>query len=58
MQIQRLEHAKKKGADILTVACPKCEIHYKCTKNEKTDVSKPKIEIEYFTNLLWKDEKG
>ncbi len=58
MQIQRLQHAKERGADILTVACPKCEIHYKCTINEKTDVSKPKIKIEYFTNLLSDNKKG
>ena len=52
MQTQRLLDAKKTGADMLTVACPKCEIHLKCTLNEKTNEPMQKIDIRYFTTLL------
>ncbi len=52
IQIQRLSDAKKTGADILAVACPKCEIHLKCAINEKINESEQNIDIEYFTTLL------
>jgi heterodisulfide reductase subunit D len=52
MQMQRIQNAIDKGAKVLTVACPKCEIHFKCTMNEKSATLKKKIDVQYFTNLL------
>ena len=52
MQMQRIQDGIDKGAKVLTVACPKCEIHFKCTMNEKSKTMKKKIDVQYFTNLL------
>lgn len=36
IQVERLRQAKETGADVLTVACPKCQIHLVCTlKDDK-----------------------
>ena len=35
IQKERLKQAKETGADILTVACPKCHIHLTCTMKDK-----------------------
>jgi len=33
IQVQRLSEARETGANIVITACPKCEIHFKCTKS-------------------------
>ena len=33
IQVQRLNEAKETGANTVVTACPKCEIHFKCTKS-------------------------
>jgi Fe-S oxidoreductase len=58
MQVQRIQNAIAKGAKSLTVACPKCEIHFKCTINEKAETLKKKLDVQYFTNLLSKNVKS
>ena len=35
IQKERLKQAKQTGADVLTVACPKCHIHLSCTMKDK-----------------------
>jgi len=52
IQTDRLKDAIETGADLLTVACPKCEIHFKCAMNDKTKNESEKIEIRYFSTLL------
>lgn len=38
IQLARLKEAKQTGADLLVLACPKCEIHFNCAmKDEKVD---------------------
>jgi heterodisulfide reductase subunit D len=32
IQMQRLEEARKTGANVLVTACPKCQIHFRCAK--------------------------
>ncbi|MCF8082095.1 MAG: (Fe-S)-binding protein [Deltaproteobacteria bacterium] len=32
IQMERLEEAEQTGADMLVTACPKCQIHFRCTK--------------------------
>ena len=34
IQKERLKQAKQTGADVLTVACPKCHIHLSCTMKD------------------------
>lgn len=36
IQTERLKQAEQTGADVLTVACPKCQIHLVCTQKDKT----------------------
>lgn len=57
MQMNRIQDAIDRGAKTLAVACPKCEIHFKCTINEKAATMKKKIDVQYFTNLLSNKEK-
>ncbi len=52
IQTKRIEDAKKTGAEVLTVACPKCEIHLKCAMDENIKKDEQIIEIQYFTTLL------
>ncbi len=33
IQMQRLHEASSTGAEILVTACPKCQIHFRCTKS-------------------------
>jgi heterodisulfide reductase subunit D len=33
IQMQRLEEARKTGANVLVTACPKCQIHFRCAKS-------------------------
>ena len=33
IRMERLAEAKDTGADKLVTACPKCEIHFRCTKS-------------------------
>ncbi|MEE8341686.1 MAG: (Fe-S)-binding protein, partial [Candidatus Neomarinimicrobiota bacterium] len=35
IQKERLKQAKETGADVLAVACPKCQIHLSCTMKDK-----------------------
>lgn len=35
IQTERLKQASETGADILVVACPKCQIHLECTKKDQ-----------------------
>ncbi|MFO7986826.1 MAG: (Fe-S)-binding protein [Desulfatiglandaceae bacterium] len=32
IQMERLEEAEQTGADVLVTACPKCQIHFRCTQ--------------------------
>jgi heterodisulfide reductase subunit D len=54
MQRNKLSNAEENGAEILTVACPKCEIHLRCAMNEFKGESDgaPDIDIKYFATIL------
>ncbi len=47
MRKERLEEAKKTGADVLITACPKCQIHFNCTLSNE-DMG---IEVKDFATL-------
>jgi Fe-S oxidoreductase len=34
IQVQRLREARDTGAEILVTACPKCQVHYRCSMND------------------------
>jgi Fe-S oxidoreductase len=51
IQQSRLNEAKNAGADLLVTACPKCQIHFRCSeRGEETD--KVGIEITDFVTFL------
>ena len=52
IQIDRLIEAKSTGADFLITACPKCQIHFKCTMNDRNVSKDTKIKIMDFTALV------
>lgn len=54
MQQNKLSNAKKNGAEILAVACPKCEIHLRCALAEGKQGSEKDgdIDIKNFTTIL------
>jgi len=45
IQTKRLEQAHETEAEVLTVACPKCQIHFTCTLQDKTLNTKYPIRI-------------
>lgn len=55
IQIAKLKEAKETGADLLVIACPKCEIHFNCAMKETPDAQRPeeiKIETKNLVNLI------
>jgi heterodisulfide reductase subunit D len=51
LQMMRLREAKNTGAEQLVLACPKCEIHFKCAMKEKnvpSDVKIPMVQFSVF----------
>jgi len=56
IQMKRLQDALDTGAALLTVACPKCEIHFRCAMNDKTSNKTLKIDIQHFITLLINSE--
>jgi heterodisulfide reductase subunit D len=50
VQDERLAQAEATGAGILVTACPKCQIHLKCTQQSRNG-KKPKIDIQDLAGL-------
>jgi Fe-S oxidoreductase len=46
IQIDRLQNAKRTGAETLITTCPKCAIHFKCALSGNGVVDEARIEIE------------
>jgi Fe-S oxidoreductase len=52
IQMMRLKEAKNTGADLLVLACPKCEIHFRCTMKEESAPEEIKIPTVQFSALV------
>lgn len=52
IQTRRLREAKNTGADMLVLACPKCEIHFRCTMKEEAAPEDIKIPAIQFSALV------
>ncbi len=52
IQVARLKEAKSTGADLLITACPKCEIHFRCTMNDEKAGEEVRIEIKDLVSLI------
>jgi len=52
IQMMRLKEAKNTGADLLVLACPKCEIHFRCTMKEESAPEDIKIPTIQFSALI------
>lgn len=52
IQVNRLKEAKSTGADLLITACPKCEIHFRCTMNDEKAGEEVKMEIKDVVSLV------
>ncbi|MDH3365305.1 MAG: hydrogenase iron-sulfur subunit [Thermoplasmata archaeon] len=46
MQIDRLQEAKKLGADKLLMFCPKCQVHFDCALRDEIPVDRSEVDIE------------
>lgn len=52
IQIARLKEAKQTGADLLVLACPKCEIHFNCAMKDDKVGEDVKIETIQLVTLI------
>ena len=52
IQLERLEEAKRTGAELLVTACLKCQIHLKCAQNDPIRRDEIDIEIRDLTTLV------
>ncbi len=46
MRVGRLREAEASGAATLVTACPKCQIHFRCAMNDRSEEKGPDIKIE------------
>jgi heterodisulfide reductase subunit D len=46
VQSERLQEARATGAELLITACPKCQIHFRCTMQNKENREGPDMDIE------------
>jgi Fe-S oxidoreductase len=46
MQIDRLQEAKKLGADRLLMFCPKCQIHFDCAVRDEVPVDRAEVDVQ------------
>lgn len=52
IQMMRLREAKKTGADLLVLSCPKCEIHFNCAMKDEKASEDAKIETVQLVTLI------
>jgi heterodisulfide reductase subunit D len=52
IQLMRLKEAKKTGANLLIVSCPKCEIHFNCAMKDEKAGKDVKIETIQLVTLV------
>lgn len=52
IQLARLKEAKQTGADLLVLACPKCEIHFNCAMKDDKVGEDVKIETIQLVTLI------
>jgi Fe-S oxidoreductase len=52
IQLARLKEAKQTGADLLVLACPKCEIHFNCAMKDEKVGEDVKIETIQLVTLI------
>jgi len=52
IQTERLKQARESGAEILVVACPKCQIHLVCTMKDKSIKENCEIEIRDISSVI------
>jgi len=52
MQIARLQQAKDTNAELLVLACPKCEIHFNCAMKDEKAGKAVKIETVQLVTLI------
>lgn len=45
MQIDRLQEAKRLGADRLLMFCPKCQVHFKCAVQDEIPVDRSEVDV-------------
>lgn len=46
MRVERLREAGASGAEILVTSCPKCQVHFECAMNNRSEEKGPDIDIE------------
>ena len=46
MRVERLREAEASGAEILVTSCPKCQVHFECAMNNRSEEKGPDIDIE------------
>jgi Fe-S oxidoreductase len=52
MQVNRLTQARATDADLLITACPKCQIHFRCTLKDESTQDDARIEIVDLVSLV------
>ena len=51
IQVNRLKEARATGAEVLVTACPKCQVHFRCTMKDPKQGSEIEIEMRDLAEL-------
>jgi len=51
IQVDRLKEARATGAEVLVTACPKCQVHFRCTMKDPMQGSEIEIELRDLAEL-------
>ena len=46
MQIERLQEARRLGADKLLMFCPKCQVHFRCAVEDEIPVDRSEVDVD------------
>lgn len=46
MRVERLREAEATGAEVLVTSCPKCQVHFECAMNDRSELKAADINIE------------
>jgi heterodisulfide reductase subunit D len=52
IQVNRLKEAKSTEAELLITSCPKCQIHFKCTRSDENIGKEINIDIKDLTTVI------
>ena len=52
LQVERLREARSTGAELLVTACPKCQVHFRCTMKDPNLGKEIEIEMRDLAEIV------